>query len=522
MIDLKNLPSFPGCYLFKDSSNNIIYIGKAKDLKKRVSSYFSKKDHDEKTKHLVASIDSLELFVTTNEIEAFILENNLIKKYKPKYNIDLKDSKRFASLLITDEEFPRLLIARNKEMKGKYYGPFVSSESRDEVAKVLRNTFQLRTCNKLPKKACLRYHLNLCLAPCINQVSNDHYHQIVKEVESFLKGNTKELIEKMKLDMGEYSSKQEYEPAKIRRDQLLAIQQLSEKQKFELDKKYDEDVINYIINEGKVYLILFHIEKGILTTKNEFSFDAFDNFLEEFIGRYYSENEVPKEIILPHYLEDDSLKTYLESRRGQKVFLIVPEKGDKKELLDLVKRNIEVSFLAEEEMLSALRRELDLNTNPQVIECFDISNTQGSNSVGSMVQFKNGKPDKSNYRRFKIKTVDGSDDFASIYEIVRRKYYRNLIEKIPLPDLIVIDGGLGQLHSAVSALKDLGLKAPIISLAKKFEEIYLPGNNYPLRLKRDSKALKILVQIRDEAHRFAITYHRMLRSKEMLKTEMLK
>jgi excinuclease ABC subunit C len=308
-----------------------------------------------------------------------------------------------------------------------------------------------------------------------------------------------------------------YEKAKLLRNQIASLQVLNEKQTVEKEKSYDEDIINYIISDDKVYLILFNIVKGTLASKREFSFDYEDGFLDEFIVQYYSENKVPKQIIVPSMLNDESIKNYLENIRKGSVTIIVPEKGDKKQLLDLVQRNIEVSFFAESEMTNALRNELNLNSNPNVIECFDISNISGTSSVGSMVQFRGAKPDKSNYRRFKIKTVVGSDDFASIAEIVKRRYFRLKEENAPMPDLIVIDGGLGQLNAALGALGELELKIPIISLAKKFEEIYLPGRTFPIRLKKDSKALKLLIQIRDEAHRFAINYHRLLRSKEMIK-----
>ncbi len=517
MMDLSKIPSDPGCYTFKDKENRIIYIGKAKNLKKRVASYFQKKDHDEKTKALVSNIADVEFFVTSNEVEALILENNLIKKHKPKYNIDLRESRRYAYIVVTNEEFPRLRVSREKNIDGKYFGPFVSGEIRENIRKILITTFQIRTCNKMPKKACLRYHIQLCSAPCINNISKEEYASNIKDAEYYLKGRGEELIKKLNEEMNDYSKKLLFEKAKIRRDQINSLESLYEKQKFELDKKYDEDIINYIISENTVYLIVFNINKGMLTTKNEFDFDYKEGFLEEFITQYYLDNDVPKEIILPHKLNDDAINDYLENIRESKVTITIPQKGDKYALLELVKRNIETSFLSENQMTNALRNELRLNSNPQVIECFDISNISGTLSVGAMVQFRNAKPDKNNYRRFKIKTVVGTDDFASIKEIVRRRYYGLRIRNETMPDLIVIDGGKGQLSAAQEALQELELKIPMISLAKKFEEIYAPGRNLPIILKKDSKALRLLVRIRDETHRFAITYHRLLRSKEMTK-----
>lgn len=515
-MEFTKIPTNSGCYIFKDKDNTIIYVGKAKNLQKRVSSYFLKKDHDIKTQALVKNIRNVEFFITSNELEALILENNLIKKYKPKYNIDLKDSQRYAYILITDEKYPRLLTARDKKIKGKYFGPFVSGDDRNHILKVLRDKFQIRTCRNLPKKACLRYHINLCSAPCINLISQSDYNASITKIEYFLKGNSKELIIQLEQEMKESSQKLLFEQAKIIRDQILALESLSEKQKLEKEKKYDEDIINYVVDANKVYLIVFNINKGILTTKNEFSFDYSQNILDEFILRYYSSHNIPKIIIVPHELDDSSIINYLSNLANQKVEIIVPKKGEKLQLLDLVKTNIELSFLKENKMILLLKDELNFNFYPRVIECFDISNTQGNLSVGSMVQFKDAKPKKTNYRRFKIKTVEGSDDFASIKEVVYRRYYNLKVNNLEYPDLIVIDGGKGQLSAAISALRQLEIKIPIISLAKKFEEINMPGLKNPKILKPNSQGLKLLQQIRDEAHRFAINYHRLLRSKKMI------
>ncbi len=517
MINLNSLPEDPGCYLFKNKNNDIIYIGKAKSLKKRVSSYFRETNKDEKTKSLVKEISYVEFFATTNEVEALVLENNLIQKHKPFYNIDLKDSRRYAYIIMTDEDYPRLLVARDKSLKGRYYGPFVSAKYRHHVIKVLLQAFSIRTCSKLPKKACLRFHIGLCSAPCINNISKEDYALSIKNAEKFLKGDTKELINRLTTEMELNSKKLFYEKAKTLRDQLNAINFLSEKQKFEVEKRYDEDIINYVVEKEKVYLIVFNISRGILATKSEFSFDYKEDFFEEFLIQYYYKNSVPKEVILPHKLNDESIIPYLEKMRGAKVDIVIPKIGDKFSLLNLVKRNIEISFLSENKKINALKDALNINSTPRVIECFDISHISGTNVIGSMVRFDNAHPDKSNYRRFKIKTVVGSDDFASINEIVMRRYKRLKNEQKDMPDLIVIDGGKGQLSAAIDALKTLELKIPIISLAKKFEEIYTPYRDVPIRLLKTSEGLKLLMQIRDEAHRFGIKYHRLLRSKEMIK-----
>lgn len=516
MIDLSNLPDNPGCYLFKDKNREIIYIGKAKNLKKRIKSYFQKSDLDPKTTAMVQHIDSIDFIVTDNEIEAFLLENNLIKKNIPKYNIDLRDSKSYAYLKLTDEDFPRLLIARKKRMgKGKFFGPFISASTRDYVLWTLKKTFQIRTCKRMPKKACLRHHINLCDAPCIGKINKEEYNEKIKRAELILKGKTNQLIKSLKNEMKDASDKLNFESALKLRNQTEAIEWLSEKQKMERLKIYNEDVINYLIENDKVYLILFNVYKGLLENKQEFVFEYNVNFLEEFIVQYYSENNVPKELILPKKI-DESLIEFLKTKREKSVKVTLPKKGEKKQLLELVMKNIEISFFGDMEKLSDLKTKLKLQEIPSVIECFDISHLSGTSTVASMVQFRNAKSDKSNYRRFKIMTVEGIDDVMAISEVVRRRYTRLIRDFVEMPKLIIIDGGRGQLNSALTELDNLNLKIPIISIAKKFEEVYLPGLMFPLKLDKKSKALKLIQQIRDEAHRFAISYSRLLRKKELM------
>ncbi|PKK85492.1 MAG: excinuclease ABC subunit C [Thermoplasmata archaeon HGW-Thermoplasmata-1] len=516
MIDLQKISLDPGCYMFKDSAGEIIYVGKAKSLRKRVSSYFSNSEKDAKTQKLAGNIADVEFFVTSSEVEALILENNLIKKHKPKYNIDLKDSKRFARIVVTHEKFPRMLVARDRAVKGRYYGPFVNAQGRDAALKTLRKTFGIRTCNRMPKRECLKYHIGLCPAPCTGRISEEEYQKNVRCAEKYLAGSADELIDSMRDEMNDAAGKMDFERAAILRDRIYALTNLHEKQKMEREKRYDEDVINYAVSGETIYLMVFNVLSGMLASKQEFSFDLRENFLDEFTARYYADNDVPREIILPEALSDDSVSHYLETLRGGKVTLTVPQRGEKKELLDLVLRNVEATFLSQTKALSALRDALRLPRIPRVIECFDISNTQGSNSVGSMVRFVEGSPDKSGYRRFRVKTVAGSDDFASIAEVVKRRYSRLKGEGGEMPDLVVIDGGAGQLKAAMAALRSADAKAPVVSLAKRFEEIHRPKPGAPIKLGKDDPALKLLVRIRDEAHRFAITYHRLLRSKEMV------
>lgn len=528
MIDLRSIPNKPGCYLFKDSDGHIIYVGKAKDLKKRVSSYFQKKDLDPKTALLVSHIESADFIVTDSEVEALILENNLIKKNRPKYNIDLRDSKRYAYIQLTAEDFPRLLLARRRDEKGKYFGPFVSAEERDYVLSVLIKAFKLRTCKRLPKKSCLRQHIGLCSAPCVGGITKGDYAETVSVVESVLNGKTSEITKSLRSEMEKESNRLNFERAQDIKNQIEAVGYLGERQKMERSREYDEDVLNYLIKKSKVYLILFNVARGILENKQDFEFDYYPDFLEDFVMQYYSENKIPKEIIVPEAL-DPALAELLGERRGKvvgnrgtnKVIMTVPSRGEKKQLLELVAKNIETTFFGSEKKLVDLKEKLnlgglDLESLPSVIECFDVSHLSGTSNVASMVQFRNGRPDKSNYRRFKIKGFMGADDFRSIGEVVRRRYSRLIEEKSQMPDLILIDGGKGQLNAATAELEKLGLKIPTISLAKEFEEIYAPGRVEPIRLSERSDALKLLQEIRDEAHRFAISYNRLLRKKKLI------
>jgi excinuclease ABC subunit C len=531
MVDLTQIPINPGCYLFKDGKGKILYVGKAKNLKKRVSSYFNKKNHDPKTEILVSLIKDVSFIVTNNEVEALILENNLIKKNQPKYNIDLKDARRYAYLKITDEKFPRVVLLRKRTSKdkGEYFGPFVSGSAREEIKSYVQKTFQIRTCNKLPKRECLRYHIDLCSGPCIGKISEKDYKRDVNSAREILSGNIKPVIKKLKSEMTNSSQKNNFEKALTLRDRISSLNYLSEKQMVQREKKYDEDIINYVFKDGKIMLIVFNIHKGMLLNKQEFCFDYYENSFSQFLIRFYDHNRVPKELILPHKI-DQSIEKYLQIKlnksdksnkknsflRKKKFKVIVPKIGEKKKLLDLVLKNIELSFFSNLSALNVLREKLRLENLPNVIECFDISHLGGTMIVASMTQFRYGKPDKSNYRRFRIKTVKGNDDFASIAEVVRRRYSRLLKDNAPMPDLIVIDGGKGQLSFAVNELKDLGLKLPIIGLAKKFEEIYLPGMSMPLRLSHKNKGLQLLQRVRDEAHRFAISYNKLLRKKKVI------
>jgi excinuclease ABC subunit C len=513
MVSYTTLPHTPGCYLFADGHGTILYVGKAKDLRKRVASYFTKTDHDPKTQNLLERIASVDFVVTITEAEALILENNLIKKHQPKYNIDLKDAKRFAYIEMTKEEFSRIGIARKTTGDATYFGPFVSAAERDAVLKVAKRIFCLRSCKKMPKRACLRYHLRTCSAPCIGAVTAEDYRRQAENTAMFLKGKGTELLQSLKEEMAERSGRQEFERALALRNQISAINRLSERQTVENVKKIDQDVIAFRQAGSTVYLMVFSFEKGRLLRKQEFSFEAGEDFFEEFLVQFYAERVPPPEVILQEPV-GDAVPDYLTQKRGKTVTVTVPQYGDKKRQVELVATNIDHVFLRDSLKAGALMAALDLPVLPDVIECFDISHLSGSSMVGSMVQFRNGRPDKKNYRRFRVRAVEGIDDFAAIGEVVKRRYTRLAGEGSALPDLIVIDGGKGQLSAAGEALHGLAPGIPVIALAKKEEDVYLPGEILPRRLDENGLALRYLQEIRDEAHRFAISYHRLLRSKK--------
>ncbi len=507
MIDYSNLPDKPGCYIYKNNKDKVIYVGKAKSLKKRVASYFTKNEHEPKTLAMLKKISSLDYIVTKNEVEALVLESSLIKKHKPKYNINLKDSKRYAYLKLTNEDFPRIIIARQKVENA--LGPFVSAQERDSILKAMKKIFRLRTCKKMPKRPCLRYHIKLCDAPCAGKITKEEYNIRIKKITQILKGNVNHALNDLKEEMEKASHMLYYERALEKRNQLEALEYLKEKQNMERQKKFDEDIINYIISNGQVFLLLFNIYKGTLSNKHEFVFEYKEDFLREFIVQYYSFQKVPKELIISEKI-DPKVKDYLSEKRGDSVRITIPEKGEKKQLLELAKENATLNFFGHTKKVNELGNKLKLKEQPNVIEVFDISHISGTSTVASMVQFRHGKPDKSNYRRFRINSVEGVDDFSSISEVIERRYKRLLKEKKDMPDLIVVDGGKGQLGSALSKLDELNLNVPTIALAKRDEEIYFPGSKFPLRLDRKDTALKFLQEMRDEAHRFAVNYSRQL------------
>ncbi len=516
-FSLADIPHSPGCYLYKDDAGTIIYVGKAKDLRKRVSSYFQKRDHDPKTQKLVKTIADVEYIVTGTDEEAYLLENSLIKRHQPKYNIDLRDAKSYAYIELTKEAFPRITIARKAKGAGQFFGPFVSGKERDYVLTVVKKTFHLRSCKNMPRnhRACLRFHIGNCTGPCAGQVTAADYALQCSQAEAVLKGKTAELVASLTAEMNRYAAAMEFEAAMRCRDVIAAVTHLASRQYVSRQKDHDEDVIHFISAEGTVYLMVFHVYKGTLGGREEFIFEESDGFFEEFLLQFYSEHPAPREVIVPEAV-DESLAEYLGTVAKRKVILTVPKQGEKVKLLELARKNIETVHFGDEIRVEELRKALHLADAPRVIECFDISHLSGTDTVASMVQFRAGRPDKRNYRRFRIKTVEGIDDFASMAEVVRRRYSRLVAEEKDLPDLILIDGGKGQLSSAKRVLDELEVDVPVISLAKSEEEVFVSGVPFPLPFGKKTRANMYLQEIRDEAHRFAITYNRLLRKKRVV------
>lgn len=498
--EISFLPTSPGCYLFKDENGVVLYVGKAKNLKKRVSNYFQKKDQDPKTALLVTKIKGIDFVLVSNEVEAFLLENNLIKKYYPHFNLDLKDSRRYAYLRLSKDELPWLEVARIRNEEGEYFGPFVSGVIRKLVMDTVSRNFKILTKKPTPQ---LRKIMN-----------KEEYNKRIIQIRKILKGEVDELIAELRDSMSHASSISNYEYALTLRNQIEALETLKERQRVEFTKSVDAHIINYEISNDEVHLLLFNVRKGVVEDKQEFVFPSTEDFLEEFLVQFYDSTKIPDEVILPVEVSP-SVEEYLSKKAKRKVKVIVPKQGEKKELLEFVNKNITATFFAGKERITELQNALELKNPPHVIECFDISHLSGTNTVASMVTFNDGFADKSNYRKFRIRAEASSDDLLAMEEVITRRYSGSLSKVMKKPDLIVIDGGLAQLGVTSGVLKELKLNIPIISLAKQFEEIYSVGKKEPLRLDRKNKGLQMLQAIRDEAHRFAISYQKLLRKKKM-------
>lgn len=518
------IPTDPGIYLMKDSDRKIIYIGKAKNLKKRVKSYFLK-NQNYKTQKLVENISDIEFVLTDNESEAFLLESNMIKKYRPIFNIELKDQQRYTYLRISDEKYPRLLVARRTRDgkflgKGKTFGPFTQGSSKLLTIGALRKAFQIRICKTLPKKVCLEYHLGNCEGPCEFKDAQERYPKHVAALEEVLKGKnqTKVFTKKLEEEMHQAAELQQFERAKDIRDTLIRLGSLQTKQKMEYVENSDEEYFGIGIQEQSATVMNFRMINGVIRDSDKFFFDLVgDNTFSNFLFQYYSTHKIPKHVIVSELPENQKLlESLLSEQAGFTVKISTPTKGKKKDIINLILKNIKlIHTKGGEPGLVELKDILHLPVIPNVIECFDISNHGEDFAVGSMAQFVNGKPNKSGYRKFKIKTVSGRDDFAMIGEVIKRRYYRLLEENSELPDLIVIDGGKGQLNAATKSLHALGLKLPCISLAKENEEVYLPKTKKPVIIAKSKPSLKILQHARDETHRFGVAYNRTIRKNQI-------
>ena len=544
---IKLVPAQPGCYLYYDKDGEIIYVGKAKNLKRRVYSYFHKQHDSVKTNVLVAQIEKLEYIITDSEVEALILESHLIKKHKPRYNILLKDDKKYPYFLITDEDFPRIQVVRKKNLnpdKGRFYGPYTDVGAMYSTLDFLKRLFPLKQCKtpKFSNRPCLYYHIGKCLAPCQGKVTPEEYQKLIHQVELFLSGKQTELLKQIQEQMQKYADAEQFEKAAKMRDSYLDLKKTLERQKVVYENtKLNEDIISVIYEDGILAIVILMIREGRLIDKKDFSYfvDNVDKteYFETFFREYYTnlKLEYPDRIISPDLEEIGEKELYQDWLRllaGKKV-TISYGKGKYKELAELAHKNVQnlldnarLKKMAQirddfNEVGSYLAEKLQLTNFPNRIECYDISHIQGTNTVASMVVFQNGLPKKSAYRKFKIKTTEGKpDDFLSMKEVLSRRLARLGQKNWEKPDLIIIDGGKGQLSSVMQIVEEMGIKTgkdgiDFVSLAKREEEVFLPGQSDSILLPRNSNALYLIQRIRDEAHRFAITFHRDLRSKKL-------
>ncbi|HAT4167414.1 TPA: excinuclease ABC subunit UvrC [Clostridium perfringens] len=557
---LKILPDKPGVYIMKNSLGEVIYVGKAKVLKNRVRQYFqNSKNHSEKVRAMVKNIAEFEYIVTDSEMEALILECNLIKKYSPRYNIALKDDKFYPFIKITtNEDFPRVYVTRNFAKDGnRYFGPYTNGTAVYEVMGLIKKLFPLRTCKKAiveggePTRACLNYHINLCKAPCAGYISKAEYWEMIDEIINILNGTDTSIIKKLKLEMEKAAEELEFEKAAKIRDRILAIELISEKQKMFTVKEGDEDFIDLYTDEKDGCAQVFFVREGKVTGREHFMIenigdDPVKEVISSFIASFYGGTaQIPKTIYVPEEIEDQELiEKFLTEKRGSKVWIKVPKKGDKKNLLDMVRNNAKImldqfkeKMVEEKELnksaLTELADVLGLDSLPVRIEAYDISNIQGVDSVGTMVVFENGKAKNSDYRRFKIKSVKGPNDYESMREILSRRFSHGLeeVNKIKernleyskgkfciFPDLIMMDGGKGQVNIALEVLKGFGIEIPVCGLVKdhKHRTRGIIFNNEEILIRRGSGLMNLITRVQDEVHRYAITYHRSLRDKRTL------
>lgn len=547
---LKNLPELPGVYIFKDRKGEILYIGKAKVLKKRVKYYFqTSRVVNAKSAVLISKIHSIDYIITDSEVEALILEANLVKEYSPRYNVNLKDDKSYPYIRITAEPFPRVFLTRRIVKDGsRYFGPYTDVKSMRETLRVMKKVFPVRSCSyriddetisKGKVKVCLDFHIKKCDGPCEGKVSEEDYRDMIEQVIDFLNGKTRGIVCALREKMSKHSENLNFEEAARIRDQITLIKNHSDKQRVSFLDAEDRDIVGVARGDEDACGVVFRLREGKLIARENFFMEGVENkdrseILDQFLNQYYIKVDfIPGEIILQEKIEHmDVLKRWLSDKRGAPVRVISPVSGNMRKIVMMCEKN--ASLLLDEYMLQktkkrdyislavrTLQKDLNMNVPPRRIEAFDISNLGERDAVGGMVTFINGYPRKSEYRRFKIKKVRFQDDYAMMAEVVKRRYIRVLKEKLPLPDLILIDGGIGHLSAVKKVLDSLNLKdQPIIGLAKRLEEVYKPGLSDPQNIARNSPGLNLLRRIRDESHRFAIEYHRKLRKKGLLRSEL--
>jgi len=538
---IKAMPTNPGVYLMRDGEGKILYVGKASSLARRVRSYVgpNAKLHAI-TPQLMPRVRDIDYIITDNAVEALILENNLIKKHMPRYNIKLKDDKRYPFLKLTVEDFPRISMTRNVQRDdAKYFGPYTHAKATKQTLKEITKAFPVRTCDLVIEEGkfsrpCLDFHIGRCLGPCTGEVTKEEYQEVVKNINHFLKGNGKVVLRELTEKMKEAAAELDFEKAAQIRDRIESVQRVLEKQKISSSDGEDQDVIGFHKKDDEACVQILMVRGGKMTDKEHFFMTGAEesssaDILTAFVEQYYENASfVPKTIILQDELEmSEAIIAWLEAKRGTSVTLHIPQKGRKLGMVEMASKNARATLERAKSQtvfrqddnpgLIGLRDLLSLPRQPHRIDAFDISNLGGSMAVGSMVVFQDGKPEKSEYRRYKIRTVKGQDDFAMMREVITRRFRASLEGDTPLPDLVLVDGGKGQLNSALAALRDVELseKQPIIGLAKKFEHIFLPGQSDPVILRDRDPALYLIQRIRDEAHRFAIAYHRTLRGKTL-------
>lgn len=559
---LQSMPAQPGVYLFKDGKGKVLYVGKASSLRHRVRSYFSSQpvkvngeavryqaaaDASPKTERLVSQIEDIDFLVTDSEQEALILENNLIKKYRPRYNVHLRDDKTYPYLKIdTAEPWTRVYFTRRWQQDGaRYFGPFASPRSVRQTLEVIKRLFPFRNCSRTitgaDPRACLEYDIHRCLGPCIGAISQEEYDRVVRQVILFLEGRNETVVQQLSHQMELAAEKLEFEKAAILRDQIQAVEAVTERQKITIHGLVDADVIAYALSNDLAYVQVFFIRQAKLLGRDPFVLEGVqdespDKIMASFIQLFYTAaSHIPPLLLLQHQATDaELLQGWLHQKRNGAVKLVAPRRGAKRELIEMVAENARIGLEqyrikklsvpgARGVALEALKEALNLPQPPQRMECYDISNIQGSFAVGSMVVFEDGKPKTSDYRRFRIKTVEGANDYAMLQEVLRRRFRRASEADTEgawaiKPDLLLVDGGKGQLNAALEVLREAGLDITSAGLAKENEEIYVPSQSEPIILPRNSPALFLLQQLRDEAHRFAITYHRNVRSKSEVKS----